>query len=314
MKKNIRHTFWAGLAMLSIFSVVLIFSCAKEATQSLGSAPKASFTATLNSDGHSVTLVNTTAGSTIKPYWAAPGINLGYSDLKGDTIHLNFTFPNTYVVKMLVAGKGGLDSLSQNVTTTQADPTACDPSKALGFIASCTQKTWKLNPDAGAYKVGPNGPDDGSWWASNAGDVTARSCEFNDTYTFSFTAAGDCVYDNKGDFYGDGYMGDNTGSCQPTSNYTAGQNLWGSGNFKFAVIPGAGVNGIGQLKVIGKGAHIGLQKVVNNKEDTSGVNASSITYDIIYMKHVNDSTGSYDLMAIGINLGYGWWTFTLRSF
>ncbi len=58
------------------------------------------------------------------------------------------------------------------------------------------------------------------------------------------------------------------------------QATWASGNFKFAVIPGVGVKRIRQLKVIGSGAHIGLQKVTNAGEITSGVTATSITYDI----------------------------------
>jgi hypothetical protein len=308
MKKHNKLIFGAFFAVIALTGLILFFGCKKEATLNLGAVPVADFSAIVASDGHTVTLVNNTDIPSM-PYWAVPDLNLGFADLQGDSTVVNFIFPNTYTIKMLVVGAGGIDSLSKEVTTTQADPTACDPTKALGFIASCTQKTWKLNPDAGAYKVGP-GANDGSWWSNGVGDVTSRSCEFNDTYVFKFNAAGDFIYNNLDDFYADGYMGNNTNGCEPSSNFTAGQAAWGSGNFKFALIPGAGSAGLGQLKVIGFGAHIGLQKVTNAGEITSGVTATSITYDILVMNHGT----SYDLLVLGVPLGWGWWTFTLRSF
>ena len=313
MKKNMKHTFLAGLAMLSILSIVLIFSCKKEAIQSLGSVPVASFTATVNSDGHDVTLLNTTPGVTISPYWSAPGLNLGYSDLQGDTVHLNFTFPNTYVVKMLVAGKGGLDSLSQNVTTTQPDPNACNPNLPLGFIASCTQKTWKLNPYPGAIGCG-DGPGLMDWWANGTADVIARPCTFNDTYTFKFDAAGDYIFDDGGDFYAEDYSGNPQWTCRSSSTYPANQVNWASGNFNYAVIAGTGVKGLGQLKVIGMGAHIGLNKPINGSAPGNSF-ATSVTYDIFNMQqNISDATGNYDLLTLTLTYQPGgWWTYVLRS-
>lgn len=308
MKKHNKLFLGAVFAVIALTGLILFFGCKKEATLSLGAVPNADFNAIVASNGYSVTLVNTSDIPSI-PFWAIPAINLGYGDLQGDSTKVDFTFPGTYTVKMYVVGAGGIDSTSKTVTTTQPNPTACDPSEPLGFIASCTQKTWKLNPDAGAYKVGP-GANDGSWWSSSVGDVTSRSCEFNNTYVFKFNAGGDFIFDDLGDFYADGYMGNNTNGCEPSSNYTAGQAAWGSGNFKYAVIPGAGSAGLGQLKVIGFGAHIGLQKVTNAGEITSGVTATSVTYDILVMTHGT----SYDLLVLGVNLGWGWWTFTLRSF
>jgi hypothetical protein len=309
MKLYNRKTFWASFGLLALVSASLFYACKPEAGGSLGVKPTADFaTITAGSDANTLILINKSSGPAI-PYWAVPAVNLGYSDLKGDSVKVHFIFAGTYQVKLMVSGNGGIDSATKTVTIAQNDPTACQGT-AQGFIAGCTSKTWKLNPDAGAYKVGPSGPDDGSWWSSSVGDVTARSCEFNDTYTFSFDAAGTFVYDNKGDFYDDGYMGNQTNTCEPSSNYTAIQKPWGSGTFNYAIIPNAGVNKLGQLKVIGLGAHIGLQKVVTGGENTSGP-VSSITYDIISMTH---NAAGYDILKLGINLGYGWWTFTLRSY
>ena len=97
-------------------------------------------------------------------------------------------------------------------------------------------------------------------------------------------------------------------SCEPESNFTPTQAPWGSGTFTYSVIDGTGVNKLGQLKVIGLGAHMGLQKVTSNGENTSGP-VSAITYDIISM--TQDPNG--DILVLGINLGYGWWTFTFKS-
>lgn len=296
---------FSSLLILGVAAV--LDACQPDQGGSLGNPPKADFASTVGSNGYSVVLVNKSAGPNIA-YWAIPGINLGFSDLKGDTIKLNFTFPGTYEVKMRAFGQGGVDSTKQMVTTTQADPSACDPTKALGFIASCTVKTWKLMPAAGAYQVGPN-PNDGSWWSNGAGDVSARACEFDDEYKFTFNAAGTFVYNSHGDFFGDGYMGDNTSSCQPESNFTTTQKPWGSGTFKFSVIPGGGINKLGQLKLIGLGAHMGLQKVTEKGEISSGP-VSAITYDILSM--TQNSGG--DVLVLGANFGGGWWTFTFKSF
>jgi hypothetical protein len=215
---------------------------------------------------------------------------------------------------MLVAGAGGIDSITKTVTTTQPDPNACVSTAPLGFLASCTSKVWKMNPDAGAIKCGP-AAGDGSWWSNGTADVAGRPCFFNDTWTFTFDKACDFVYDDKGDFYDDGYIGTVfSNSCHPSSGYTAAQKTWGSGSFHYAVISGTGVKGLGQIKLIGLGAHFGIPKSVNGSESPTGPIATSVTYDIWSMTHVSDATGTYDLLMVTFNYGAGWWTFTLRSY
>jgi hypothetical protein len=292
-----------------VFATVLglgIYSCKKQEGGTLGALPKADFAIVPGTNPNNITLVNKSNTPSI-PYWR---INNSSSLLSGDSAKTSFVFAGTYPVTMYVAGQGGIDSITKQVTVAQSDPTACVGTQ-LGFITSCTSKKWKLDPTATAYKVGP-GPNDGSWWSSGVGDVTARSCEFNDEYTFAFTANQTFTYDNKGDFFGDGYLGNNSGACQPTANYTAAQAPWGSGTFKYSFAPNAGINKLGQLTVIGLGAHIGLQKVRNGGEVTTGP-ASSITYDVLSETH--DAGGNYDLLTLGVDIGGGgWWTFRLRSF
>ena len=287
--------------------VLVLISCKKYEVKSLGAKPAASFTVTPISGQPNKYLLSSTSSNSYRYDWdKATG---SYSQGKqNDTVY--FIFSGTYRIRLLVFGQSGMDSASQTINVAASDPTACSGTP-LGFITSCTSKKWKLDPAAGAYKVGP-GPDDGSWWSNNTNDVITRACEFNDEYTFSFNAARTFVYDNKGDFYGDGYLGDNSNACQPTANYTTWQKPFGSGTFSYNFTSGAGQNGLGQLTVVGPGAHIGLQKVQNSGEVTGGPVANSITYDILSQTHV--TAGNYDLLVLGVNLGWGWWTFRLRSF
>lgn len=318
MKKHIKSVF-PVLTFLTFILLILVYSCEKAEVKSLGALPKADFTATLNADGHTVTLTNTTADPCMA-YWAAPDLNLGFADLKGNSVKLNYIFPGTYKVKLLVSANGGIDSITKTITTTAADPQACDPSTAQGFISSCTEKTWKLNPAPNALWVTQfMGGTGANWWGNGMGEVTGRPCVFNDSYTFKFNATGDYIFDDKGDFYAEDYSGEPKWSCRESSTYPVAQKPWASGNFKYVVIPGGGVKGLGQLKVIGLGAHIGLQKPINNNETPNGVTATSITYDIWDMKHVSDNTGTYDLLTLTFHYGgwsatEGWWTYTLRSY
>lgn len=300
MKNNLKIVGLAAIAFIACFS---FSSCKKEKGGALGALATPDFEAVPGTNPNNITLVNKSGAATI-PYWRVGNAS---TLLKGDSAATSFDYKGTYSVTLLVANNGGVDSVTKQIVIAQDDVTACQRNHK-GFIAGCTSKTWKLNPAAGAYKVGDGGPDAGNWWSSGAGDVTGRSCEFNDEYTFSYNEQ-TFVYDNKGDFFGDGYLGDNTGSCQPASNYTTAQAPWGSGNFTYTFKDNAGVRGLGQLTVVGLGAHIGLQKVRNGGEVTSAP-ATSITYDILDMTH---ETG-YDLLTVGVNIGgNSWWSFVLRS-
>jgi hypothetical protein len=301
MKNSIKGTHILSVAI--ILSFILFNGCEYEVSD-LQPKPVASFTVTPVSGVPNKYVLTSTSQNSFRYDWDKAG-GSGYVQGKQiDTVY--FPYMGNYTIKLLVYGQSGMDSTSNVITVTSNDPTACMGTQ-LGFITSCTSKKWKLDPAAGAYKVGP-GPNDGSWWSSGAGDVVSRSCEFNDEYIFVFSAARTFTYDNKGDFYGDGYLGDNTHTCQPSSNYTAAQAPWGSGTFTYSFTPNAGVNGLGQLTVSGHGAHIGLQKVRNGGEVTTP--ATAITYDVL----AATSVGGYDLLTLGVNIGGpGWWTFRLRS-
>lgn len=295
------------ITVLTLLVVVTgwIIGCSPDASApGLGAKPKADFSIVTTSDPNAIILVNKANPSI--PYWYVPATN---QQLTGDSAKVRFVFAGTYTIKMVAAGNGGLDSTTKTVTIAQNDPTACQTG-VQGFLASCTQKKWKLNPAAYATMVGP-APGDGSWWGNPAGDVTTlRACDYNDEYTFSFNAAGTYQYDNKGDYFDDGYMGLAAGTCGLNANLVGAQKLWASGTFSYSIIDNGG--GKYQLKLNGQGAHVGMAKVQNGGEYTSGPVNASVTYDIISMKH---DPGGFDLMQLSIQTASGtYWTFTLRSY
>jgi hypothetical protein len=197
------------------------------------------------------------------------------------------------------------------VTIAQNDPTACQGT-LQGFIAGCSQKTWMLAPVGYAEEVGP-AEGDGSYFGTGANEVTGdRICDFNDTYTFAFDAAGSFKYDNKGDFYADNYMGNSNNDCENSSVLSPAQLPWASGNFSYNVASG-GSAGLGQLTLVGLGAHIGIPKVQGGgqNDNTTAPSATSITYDILAMGH--NASGNYDSMIVATKTSYGAWTYQLRA-
>ncbi|MFB2118424.1 hypothetical protein [Parapedobacter sp. 2B3] len=289
-----------------LIAAIALHGC-REDKYSLGNIPTPDFEVQTGQDANTLVFVNKTPGSSIAYWETSTG-----QKFKGDNVSARFTFEGQYDVTLTAVTAGGIATTTKQVSIAQSDPTACNPDRALGFIAGCTEKVWMLNPGAGAYKVGPN-PDDGSWWQNTAGDVTSRACEFNDEYTFVFDAAGTFNYDNKGDFYADGYLGAASSGCEPNSNLPAAQQKWASGAFAFSVDETGGVRNLGKLTVSGVGAHIGLQKVHNAGETTTGPTWNSVTYDILEMTQ-NAGGQGYDILKVGVDIGGGtWWTFTLRA-
>lgn len=305
MKRLFRSYWYLGAGIMG--ALVIWVGCTPEKGGSLGPLPKASFAILGGGDSNSVTLVNKTP-STIA-YWSTPG----KGNQSGDSAHFRFTFAGTYAITETVVGHGGLDTLTQMVTINQNDPTACLTS-VQGFIASCTSKTWKLNPAAGAEGVGPNAGDV-SWWSNAAADVTGgRVCDWNDTYTFAFDAAGTFTFNNQGDYFTEGYLGNGNNDCDVNADLTATEAPWASQNQHYTVNESGGAAGLGQLTVVGLGAHIGLARVTNGADVTSGP-VNSITYDIMSMTH---NAAGYDILVLAINEGTSsgpvWWTWTLRSY
>lgn len=309
---------WLG-GMIIIITALIWIGCKPDsgAMGGLGPTVTPDFAMVNPAPGpNTIVLVNNSRASI--PYWSIT-YTAGSTNIKKkfntDSASLYFPFAGTYAlnVTLMVAANGGLDSVTKtvNVTIAQNDPAACQGS-LQGFIASCSQKTWVLAPIGYAEEVGPS-EGSGAWWgngpAEPAGD---RICDFNDTYTFAFDAAGTFNYDNKGDFYADTYIGNGNSDCETNNVLPTAQQPWASGNFTYSVNPG-GSAGLGQLTVNGLGAHIGIAKVQGDgtNDNTSAPSATAITYDILSMGH--NSAGNYDSVILATATSYGAWTYQLRS-
>ena len=164
---------------------------------------------------------------------------------------------------------------------------------------------WKLDGE-GAAGVGPE-PLDKQWWSStsaNGAGPNERPCWFDDSYVFS--GSGDTgTFLNKMD--GKTLVGYQDGPedicAAPESPHD------GSANAMFDYAEGGGTidGAVGALTLTGKGAFIGLAKVINGAQITSAsAAADAITYQVMSLS----ADGQY--MTVTIDAGGGvWWTFDL---
>ena len=272
------------------------FTACKYDTKELGPKPVSSFTVTPIQGQTNKYLLSSTAQNAFRYDWDKAN-GAGY--VKGNAIDTVY-FPDagTYKLRLFVYGQSGIDSSAQMVTVAADDPAAITPFKILTGNSS---KKWKLAPEAGALWIGP-ADFSATWWQNNSGDVSGRSCLFNDEYTF--TKAGNVMsFDSKGDFYVDEEAGAPwpTGmppvGCYSNSAIPASFQAWAnSANFTFEVLGGT------KLKVIGNGAHLGLYKAGDPPNAAVTGPQPSVTYDII----------SLTATKLVIKLDYGWgaWRFT----
>jgi hypothetical protein len=279
--------------------------CTPEKGSPLGALPKASFTVQGGGDNNTVILTNTATNGI--PYWSINGGAL----TPGQTDTVSFTFAGTYSVKEYFAGHGGMDTTTQMVTINQNNAAACGIG-VQGFLSGCSGKTWSLAPTANAEGIGPS-YGSFAWWGNGAAEPTGdRVCDFNDTWTFEFDAAATMVYDNKGDYYTENYLGNSNYDCDVNADLSTTDQPWASGTFSYQLIANKGsVPGLGQLKVVGLGAHIGLPRVQNGSDAASDVPVGSVTYDIVDTAH--DASGAA-YITLSINgSGGDWWTWVLKS-
>ena len=159
-------------------------------------------------------------------------------------------------------------------------------------ISSQVEGTWRLAQIPGALAVGPS-QTDYSWWSSSANDLTSRACIFDDSVTFD--ANGNFMHYMDGNTWLEPFQGVTSEQCGPP---VAPHD--GSGSYTYVYTNN-------QLTVNGTGAHIGLPKVVNGGEISTGAPVpSSITYEITM-----SSDG--DTMTVEIDYSIGWWKFIYQK-
>ncbi|NLP57099.1 PKD domain protein [Lutibacter sp. B1] len=154
--------------------------------------------------------------------------------------------------------------------------------------------TWKLAPEAYAFKVGP-APESGEWWASSADDVTARACLFDDTYVFGTDGSFTNVLGT--DTWLEAWQGVAADGCgTPIAPHD------GSNPATYSYDSNAGT-----VTLNGIGAYLVLSKANNEGELPNVPVPDSITYNVTFSD--NDNT-----MTVVIEIGAGsgtFWTYKL---
>jgi hypothetical protein len=287
------------LAIIFLFICSLFFISCKYDLKDLGPKPAASFTVTPISGQVNRYLLTSTSQNAFRYDWDKAS-GAGYAQgLQVDTVY--FSDAGTYTVKLLVYGQSGMDSTSKQVVVAADDPAALTPFKILTGNSS---RKWKLAPEAGALWIGPDPST--TWWQNGVGDVTSRSCLFNDEYTF-FKTGKVLNFDSKGDFYVDEEAGNPWPAgmpavgCYANTAIPAQFQAWANNaSFTFDVINN------NKLKLIGTGAHMGLYKAATPPDAAVTTPQAQVTYDIVSITPTR--------LVIKLDYGWGAWKFTYISF
>ncbi len=191
---------------------------------------------------------------------------------------------NRMTLEIEIAGGGWW---TFNFVRKEVDMGGSDCSASAGITG-----TWKMAPEAAALAVGPN-RGSSEWWSNSAGDVTTRDCFFDDEYVFN----ADGTFQN--------ILGDNTWTepwqgMDPEGCATAVAPHDGSAVATYVYDEDAGT-----VTLTGKGAYLGLAKVINGAELASPADApEEVTYEVSFSE---DNC----LMTVEIDFGGGWWTYRL---
>lgn len=281
------------LAITILGGITMLGSC-KYDTRELGPKPVASFTVTPITGQTNRYLLTSTSQNAFRFDWDKAN-GSGYVQGKAtDTVY--FADAGNYRVRLFTFGHSGIDSASQTIAVAADDPAALTPAKIL---TGNSTKKWKLAPEAGALWIGPDPAT--TWWSNSVGDVAARSCLFNDEYTFSKTG-NVFSFDGKGDFYVDEEGGNPHPAGMPAVGcYSNGAipaqfGAWvNNNNFTFEVI------GNNKLKLNGTGAHMALYKAGTPPDAALGAPAASVTYDIVSITPTR--------LVLRVDYGWGAWKF-----
>jgi len=288
MKRN--NGIWIVAAVLTLS----VFACKSDRIE-LKELPEAAFSVSYV-DSNNVKLVSTSKGDPFLFNWTIEGLG----NMSGKEVTANIVKKGKYKVLLTVYAQGGSDTVSGYVEIFKNDKPPC--SAPMEFMTDCTSRTWKLAKKAGALWVGP--PDGSStWWYIDMVGIATRTCTFNDEWTFN--ADGTVKFDTKGDVWGEATIGLSPDGCFPESSYSADTKAWGSGVHQF-MFTGGGTDPL-MLKMVGKGAYIGLQKVANGKE------VSTPQMGVDYKVLSQTKTATERFTEVEVNFGAGLWRFTLSS-
>lgn len=273
----------------------MMFTSCKEDKPTLNNLPQAAIEIEYV-DSNNVKFISKSSENPFLFNWEV----VNYGTFKGNGVVANIPNKGKYQVILTVYSQGGSDTVSKFFEITKNEKPACTPE--MEFMTNCSSRTWTLAKKPGALWVGPANAST-TWWAIDAAGVTTRSCAFNDEWTFN--SDGTVDYDSKGDLWGEAAIGLTPEGCHPETDLTTETKFWGSGKHQF-MFTGGGTDPL-ILKMIGKGAFIGLQKVANGKE----VSTPQMGVDYKVLSQTKTATDRFT--EIEVNFGPGVWRFTLTS-
>ena len=194
---------------------------------------------------------------------------------------LNLQSVNTGLVIFPVAGQTDgvvyrLDNVEWKATT--------------GGAGSALAGAWRLAPEEGALKVGPE-EFSGAWWQLGEADVVTRACLMDDVYVFN----ADGSFENRlgGETWLEPWQGGDEGCGAPVEPHD------GSVPATWSYDADAGL-----VTLEGQGAFLGLAKAHNNGQLDAPYEApASITYNV-YLEEDGSLTVSVDYQE-------GWWTYKM---
>lgn len=243
-----------------------------------------------------ITLSDGVNGSTISTLatlnWAITGggatVASGTESLTGDN----------QVVTLSVAGGFAAGDYNLDLTATDTNGNSSTDNYSFTVASGLFDITgeWRMDPVAGAFKVGPTAGS-GEWWSSGAGDVDVRACHFDDIYTFN--EDGSFAIDMGDATWLETWQGVDPDQCgTPVAPFVS------STAFTYSYSAGS-------LTLIGRGAAVGLAKVNNEGEISQGAAvADQITYNITSQTE----EGEARRMTLQIEAADGvWWEFLLIS-
>lgn len=153
--------------------------------------------------------------------------------------------------------------------------------------------TWRMNPQAGAFAVGPS-QGDGSYFASDVAAVTNRGCFFDNDYVFNANGTFNNVLGTQ--TWIEGWQGGSDSCGTPVAPHNGSNAATWSFNSTANTVTLTGV-----------GAYLGLAKAYNGGELSSPAAApAAITYLVTSI--------TANLLTVDVNIGPAlWWRFILAK-
>jgi PKD repeat protein len=295
-KAETPRLFRTFLQITGILAVIFLFSCDKEEVQPEPDDAVASFQYAISETNFLEVTFTNYSQNAVSYSW---NFDDGNTSTEENPVHV-YAEPGNYEVVLTAT-----NSANKNATFSSTIEIK-DPDEALALLAGQTSKTWRLYRDDISMGVGGSVDNPYQYWSLlNDG---SRPCVYK--HEFTFNRDGSYVFDDKGSFWGEGGVLQESlvGTCfeAVAANMVnvdgADVSAWLGGTHAFEYDPATN-----RVTLTGDGAWIGLPKVATDGEVK--VPQNSVAFNISIEEH----TG-YDLMTVLFDYGDLVWQFVYASY